>query len=357
MGKYVHTRPRRRDFLRSLGAALPLPALTAACSEFEEPLSARTQASLADGPAGEELEIGLAPQAGKPSKDIAVEVHKALLEQALIRDEQRCSLPAKLANHVELGAQVRVIRNAQEYALYTVDELRSEDNPDKARLGLDGRLRLGTTEPFPASVRTVAVAEDLSDAEAEAQSEFVERLVDDGSNTGLIVLAPHGGAIEIHTDAQAEQVQASLAGLDASSWLCKGWRQGGGAYERWHVTSTAIHPASFPKLAEIAGRGFAYAVAFHGMSAGGVLIGGGGPLSLKQALRQAIAAAIDDSALAVDIADATDVYNGDSPDNLVNWLTLGGLGGIQIEQSREARVLHGAAIAEAVAGVYAGLLG
>ena len=61
----------------------------------------------------------------------------------------------------------------------------------------------------------------------------------------LVVLAPHGGDIEPHTDDQAELVAAATG---CSSWRCKGWRPGGGAHERWHITSTDIDPGSFPLL-------------------------------------------------------------------------------------------------------------
>lgn len=281
-----------------------------------------------------------------------VQVRAALNAQTFIADEQGCSVPKSLAD-VLVGDQIRLTRNSTEYALYTVAEKRKQDNPNVVRLGLDARMRLGTAGEFAASLAIPVVALGLSDAQAQAASEFVERLVDDGSNTGLVVIAPHGGAIEAFTDEQAE----ALAGqLGCSAWVCKGWRQGGGAYERWHISSTKLSPRSFPGLGQIANRGFAYCVAFHGMAVGGVLIGGGGPIEIKVMVRDAIVAAIDDPAIAVDIASETDLYNADSINNVVNWLTAGGVGGVQIEQGPAVRATHWFAIASAVASVYAQLV-
>ena len=64
-------------------------------------------------------------------------------------------------------------------------------------------------------------------------------------------LGPGQGQIEPCTDRQAERVAERLQDKGVSSWRCKGWKQGGGAHERWHITSTDIHPASFPKLGRV----------------------------------------------------------------------------------------------------------
>lgn len=52
----------------------------------------------------------------------------------------------------------------------------------------------------------------VSETCANENSEFVERLTDNGRNSGLIVIAPpYGGDIETHTDEQAERVASQLA--------------------------------------------------------------------------------------------------------------------------------------------------
>jgi phage replication-related protein YjqB (UPF0714/DUF867 family) len=103
-------------------------------------------------------------------------------------------------------------------------------------------------------------------------------------------------------------------------------------------------------LTRIARRRFAYAVSFHGMTREAVLIGGGGPVELKQALREEITRAIDGSGIPVLIATERDDNSGFSPRNIVNRYCAGT--GVQIEQSARARREHWRAIADAVARVY-----
>jgi Poly-gamma-glutamate hydrolase len=95
----------------------------------------------------------------------------------------------------------------------------------------------------------------------------------------MVVIAPHG-MIERYTDCQAERVAVELSGI--SCWRCKGWKPDNGAFDRWHITSTDIHEASFPLLNSIVNRGFAHAVAFHGFSEDDILIGGGASDSFKR---------------------------------------------------------------------------
>ncbi len=318
----------RRTFFKALGA-VAAPLLIGGCDD--EP-------SAAEFRAGPRFRL----RAGE------VEVGRALLEQVLINDRQRCSLPAKLGALAGVGQQVRLSHPEYGSALYTVDELREDDNPDYVRMSLSARLRIGCSEGFVARISN-RLTVDMSDAEAEANSEFVERVVDPGANRRLVVLAPHGGGVEPQTDEQAERLADKLR---VSSWICKGWSAGGGAFDRWHIRSTDLHPRSFPGLAGVARRRFDYAVAFHGMDVGGVLIGGGGPRWLKHELAEAIRAVVD-ARVEVGVASPDDVYDGDSPDNIVNWMTERGTGGIQIEQSRDVRLDHADAIVDAIASVFA----
>src|SRR5262249_56361135 len=114
-------------------------------------------------------------------------------------------------------------------------------------MGSAGRERLGTSDEFVGSLDSQVPHPTFDDAEAEANNEFVERLEDNGTHTGLVVIAPHGGDIEPHTDQQAERVASRLAAKGVSLWRCKGVK-GGAALSRWHITPPAIHPARFPPL-------------------------------------------------------------------------------------------------------------
>jgi phage replication-related protein YjqB (UPF0714/DUF867 family) len=285
----------------------------------------------------------------------AASVRKALSSQSTLIDRrEHCSLdPERLISIGAVpGSQIRVKRNAQEYALYTVSETRQEAEDNTVRMALAGRERLGTTEEFDAAVDTRVPHPTLSDAEAEDQSEFVERLDDDGSQNQLAVLAPHGGAIEQNTDFQAERLVSLLGPGQASAWRCRGFKRGGGALERWHITATEIHESSFPLLNKIRRRGFAHAVAFHGFSEQEVLICGAAPFLLKRIIAFALEDVLAGSGIPVRIANGSDGLDGDSPNNIVNRITRCGTHGVQIEQSLRARTERWAEIAEAVAGVY-----
>ena len=282
-------------------------------------------------------------------------VKRAFNSQTTLLDQrEHCSLDPEQLGWVGLvsGSQVRVRRSPEQVALYTISETRQEAIDTTVRMALAARQRLGTADEFDATVETRVPHPFFTDAEALEHSEFVERLDDDGCQRALAVLAPHGGAIERHTDGQAELVAAMLGSDRASVWRCRGFSGGGGAFDRWHITSTDISDASFPLLKRIASRGFVHAVAFHGFSEDGVLIGGAAPLALKEAIQEALARVLAGSGIAARIAGASEHYDGDSVRNVVNRLTAGGANGVQIEQSIEARNQLWEPIAEAVAGVY-----
>jgi phage replication-related protein YjqB (UPF0714/DUF867 family) len=290
--------------------------------------------------------------------DASIRIANNSSQQDLIKQEEHCSAdPEKLATVGRaLGHQVRINRTRSEYGLYTVSEVRQESPDNIVRMGKTGRERLGTSDEFAGALDSQVPHPTFTDAEAERNSEFVERLADNGKHTGLIAIAPHGGDIERYTDLQAERVASRLATKGVSSWRCKGWKQGGGAFERWHIRSTDIHEASFPGLNSVISRGFAYAVAFHGFKPKeddpDIIIGGAASGSLKQEIKAAIEGAIAGSGILVRIARPEEDFNGDSLRNIVNRLTAGGANGIQIEQSLRARSSHGQAIADAVTNVY-----
>jgi phage replication-related protein YjqB (UPF0714/DUF867 family) len=286
-------------------------------------------------------------------------VTESLPEQPdLAARREHCSVdPDRLrALGVAVGQQVRVDRAGVGAVLFTVSAAREEPSDEIIRAGRMGRARFGSAAEFPAHVFARVPHPTLQDAEARQLGEFIERADDDGVATRLLVLAPHGGDIEPHTDAEAQRLAAALAAAGkppVTTWRCQGYDRPGGpaAFTRWHITSTDTHEASFPLLARIARRRFAYAVSFHGMTREAVLIGGAGPASLKQALRDEIACALDGSGIPVVIATPGEANGGSSPRNIVNRYCSGT--GVQIEQSARARRDHWRAIADAVARVYA----
>jgi phage replication-related protein YjqB (UPF0714/DUF867 family) len=286
-------------------------------------------------------------------------VKKAFDSQCtLINKGEHCSAdPEKLATiDRAIGHQIRVKRNENEYALYTVSETRPETTDTIIRMAKGARARLTfadeseVPDEFNAIVESQVPHPTDTDQEAKDNSEFVERLTDNGTHNGLVVIAPHGGAIEEGTDRQAEYVATQLAAKGVSCWRCKGFKKGGGALERWHITSPDINEASFPLLNTIINRHFSYAIAFHGFDQPGILIGGGAYHALKCEIRSAIQQAIS-GGIEVRIATAADNFNGDNLHNIVNRLAICH-NGIQIEQSEAARNKHWQQIAEAIISVY-----
>src|SRR5918995_1447842 len=146
--------------------------------------------------------------------------------------------------------QVRIERpTASEttLALYTIIDTHEEEpdvvfvgytNPDdlKGRLGLDPDNIKDFTDNLNAQVTAVG----LTVSQARCNSEFIEQLDDNGHHRGLIVIAPHDGDIEEYTDEQAEHVGKQLSSKYVSVWVCKGFKEHGGAFDRWHITSTDI---------------------------------------------------------------------------------------------------------------------
>ena len=279
-------------------------------------------------------------------------VKKAFDTQTDLKDHrEHCASAARVLASLGSGLrqQVRIHRNG-EFALYTVSELLHETTDSVVRMGLGGRQRLQSEAEFEGVMDTKVVDSDLSDKEARFAGELVERLDDDGSQAHLIAIAPHGGDIEEHTDEQAERVAERLGPQLASAWRGKGWRPGGGAFVRWHITSTDLNPICFPLLNSVISRRFAHAVAFHGFDdEPGVLIGGTAPAEVKERLRRAIRRVLP-AELDVRVAPPGERYGGDDPNNIVNRLSP--CGGIQIEQGPRPRADHGCDIADVVADVF-----
>jgi len=283
----------------------------------------------------------------------SVKVRQAQLDEQddLIDHDEHCSSdPQTLAAlGVALGQQVRITREAVGSGIYTVTQVRGTDPPGTVRMGLGGRSRLGRGEVFDATASSVVVRSDLSDCEARKAGEFVERLTDDGIQAELIVVAPHGGRIEPHTDDQAAQVASHFLPDRVSTWLCRGY---GDHSEAWHITSGELNPISFPLLGQVIGREFRHAVSFHGFTPPDVLVGGAAPKALRKEIAAAIRVATAGTDLVVQVAEPGDPIGGDDAANIVNRLTRDGDHGVQIEQTLRARREHGTAIANAVAEVY-----
>lgn len=143
-----------------------------------------------------ELVEARAQSAARGVQAYRVSVRKALTSQPdLIEDAEHCSAdPETLARIGRApGQQVRLERSSSQYALYTVSETRQESPDNVVRAGAGGRQRLGTSAEFAGRLNSRVPHLTFTDAQAKANSEFVERLTDDDRHRGLIAIAPHAG--------------------------------------------------------------------------------------------------------------------------------------------------------------------
>ncbi|NIC01009.1 poly-gamma-glutamate hydrolase family protein [Halobacterium sp. R2-5] len=256
------------------------------------------------------------------------------------------------------GQQIR-LEYQDEYALYTLgpetttgenalyasgqarcridaDSYREDEETECPTYGSSCDL---ATEPFEATAKT-RITVDQSPEEARENGELIEQASD--GDTDLLVLAPHGGMIEPHTDEQVVQFRDAASETPAT-WRCRGWRPGGGAFRRWHVPSTELDLESFAELPSLAADA-SWAVSFHGNCPAGVRIGGGAPESVRRAVRDAIAEELPSES--VELADGR--YRNAGENVLVNQVADDGAG-IWIGQSRPIREQSADAIATATA--------
>jgi len=282
-------------------------------------------------------------------------------QDSLKNDAERCSAdPASLTSIGRaVGQQVRIRRrdDPRFVAVFTINQT-NPDSPgrrDVVRTGLTGRERLGDGPELEEATVEAGVLDPPSESTGVS---FFEVADDTEDQSNFVVIAPHGGKIEEHTDEQAAAVISQLraAGFPASMWVCKGFGDATkGASARWHITSDDIHPASFPVLGSLISRRFFYGVAFHGFAQQGdeadIYIGGAAPQPLKVAVRMALLDRLDRS-LNVKISTGEDnpKFQGFRPENVINRLAPGR--GIHLEQSARARVFH-KEIAGAVGSVFA----
>lgn len=269
-----------------------------------------------------------------------------------------------------IGRQVLVTRSAKRLALYTVAARIDVAGP-AAQVGTAGLARVENPTGEPPAPRLKAALEaDFLGGDSTAPVRLTEELLGRAA-TGVAVLAPHGGRIELGTDDQARAVYKLLAKQrkPARAWIAQGFNPAG-AHTCWHITASEISEHSFPRLGTLFGRGasrgpFAHAVAFHGQNdSDAIIVGGGLPQDaahtalktrLRDQLRQALRAVTDDPPAVV--VRRSGPLAGIERANIVNRVTVRG-NGIQLEQPAAVRAddEQRAAVVGAVAAFYAELI-
>jgi phage replication-related protein YjqB (UPF0714/DUF867 family) len=267
------------------------------------------------------------------------------------------------------GEQVRIKREDDEYAVYTISREVSDNNGAvlgnelaRARLDLnngdwqdigDGRLicprpqedvPINDDDEVDVEVDPMVVNPSVTVEEAQEQSEYVEVVNSVSSNA--IVLSPHGGDVQPHTGEQADAVVDELEG-DVAHWGTRGYRNGGGAFIRWYVPSYNMSVASYPGLADVSENEYEYAIAFHGTCDPEIQVGGKAPQSFREEVRNAINEVLEGTEYNAVLG--TDEYRVDGDETLANRLAT--RCGIWIGQDEDSREQYGTEIAMAVADV------
>jgi hypothetical protein len=157
---------------------------------------------------------------------------------------EHCSANSNQIHMIGLNRyqQVRIERptaNGTTLALYTIVDTHEEEpndvfidyrNPDDLKARLD--LNPNNIEAITGNLNAQVTAVGLTVSQARCNSEFIEQLDDNGHHRGLVVIAPHGGDIEEYTDEQAEHIGKQLSSKCVSVWVCKGFKEHGGALDR-----------------------------------------------------------------------------------------------------------------------------
>jgi phage replication-related protein YjqB (UPF0714/DUF867 family) len=269
-----------------------------------------------------------------------------------------------------VGRQVLIRRSASRLALYTVVE-HIDAAGRAAHVGTVGRARLEEPTGEPPATLRATVETEFTGGDSQAPVRLTEQLLGKGA-TGLAVLAPHGGKIEVGTDDQATMVFRALAqkGRPVRAWIARGFNPASGAHRCWHITASEISERSFPRLGSLFGPGasrgpFAHAVAFHGQNdSEAIIVGGGLPrdaahtalkMSLGSHIRDALQAVMTDPPAVV--VKRSGPLAGVERANIVNRVTAAG-NGIQLEQPAAVRTVkqRRGAIAQAVAAFYVDLI-
>lgn len=241
-------------------------------------------------------------------------------------EECRLTPALSAALDVAAGDQVRV-EGAGRAAAFTVSETGAGRDLDHAvALSAAGFSRLDTDAAFEGRVSATVPVEAPYD-EAWRAGQYVETVWGDPGGR-VLVLAPHGGAIEFGTDDVAVRVHRGLRERGHASTLWMGHGFGPDAFSRWHVSSNRMSARSYPALERVAAERYPCAVALHVHTEEYLSVGG----LVDDAVREAVADGLRDGLPGrFGVRTEGGRNMGREPSNLVNRLTDGGASGLQVE--------------------------
>lgn len=289
-----------------------------------------------------------------------IDVLKAKTAMLEYLTEENCTIDDELrvSEGLAVGDQflLTVKNSTSKYGLVTIhsDYEDGRDNDD-IRMRLSGRQRFDQSDSFDAYIDPWTALQGKTDSWLNDNDEMGEFKSESSSTqTDMVIMAPHGGMIENYTDELAVRFYNGLVttnSKDASLWYCIGHQDAIGAFNAWHVTSTAINENNFGYLNDLSGRTYSYAVTVHGYSGTDVLVGGGASDTLKNAVKGALDGI--SWSYAVTVVGAGDSYSGTDPDNIVNRYSSAG---VQLEIPYSARRDHWEDIADALVDYYKTLI-
>lgn len=273
--------------------------------------------------------------------------------------EQLCVHPRFLRRTgLKRRSQIRLVSTETGYAaLYTIAHAVTDMPDDLTFLcGPDAYDKLGIAQgTFTATLSTKVVDTEISDAQAQTDGEMIEVLSDDGSQSDLIILSPHGGDIEGFTADMADTMYSNIIGgaKNASHWGLNGYVEAGypsNGTDKWHITSVDVYPDNYPQLSTIIDRNFTYGISFHGFSGtNSVEVGGTASDTFKNDVVAAIEGAVG-AEVTVQVTD-NEYILGESPRNITNRLSPND-NTVQVEMTYDVRSNYSTQIANALGDHY-----
>jgi len=279
-----------------------------------------------------------APKCTSPRQ---VDINQAVADDLNLVTGQQVAL-----THLETGCTAA-------YEVATLYE--TETSP--LRMNDDGRARIGLTEPASIAVRTTVPHPDLSPTQAWRYDELTETVWQDPPADSVLLLAPHGGDIEANTDETAVWCHKHLPeAISSTVYMVQGF--GDDAFDHWHISSTDMALASYPKLQALDAQrgGYPYAVAFHIHTDADVIVGGRLPAidrdRIAARLREAFCTEANYT-LPGDVVTNADHHMARSKTNVVNRLTQDDASSFQVSLppsvAQRKRKLVGQTLANAIA--------
>lgn len=222
--------------------------------------------------------------------------------QLIINDDldeaNRCSVSAPVASTLDKQSGDHLKLGGELPAYFIIEDIHEHD-ADVVGITTDGLSRIGGD---------VAGQVDLSRTvptrryeQATARGGYYESLLTaDGDD--VLISCPHGGDAEKNTAVMGRHLRQMLRhnGIDATAWLGQGFdsgRDGKDSFSRWHLETPVRSLDAYPKLAELRGRQFEYAVGFHlhQLDLTTVMVGGQASDTLRKSVAETLQDRLEDS--------------------------------------------------------------